>query len=272
MSFIERLLEGVQVKREEAQQRQALEIAAEEARRNDEEILTKGMEREQQVMQARERQRLEGVLGKFSVKERLEAIRDGVWKVGEIEPIIERPYTRYNAAGKPQLILPAEPPILQGYCLRYSYPVIIPIWKWDKAVVMETYSAVNGRGSYSIPQIVVTGYCEAENFDAVYITADQSRDEVNLSAISRCEPEYPWKKHSGIRNLKDGVGSMHFLPNDYYPQTSPVDGFHISTPDVLGKVIIDYCYEMIRNNRLPLQSEGEMQRSLVAARRDGRIR
>lgn len=259
MNFLERLMQGIDARFDGEQERQRREIVAEIAKREAEMALVKEREKRSQegsFVDPKQRQKLEAVLQRFSVKERLEAIRDGVWKVGEVEP----DYAKHTAIYKP--------PVLNGYNLEYRYPALghteHPI-AYGEGWTYTSESAINGRGSFRVPGAAIFGFAEGENIDFIQIVADWNHDAVELVAASRLEVGTV-QERGGLAGLSSSEefelpicrDLIRFHPAETYHYHHPevfVMGFSIDTPVILEELLVDWCYELTKGGRLPLQSQ-----------------
>lgn len=270
MSFIEKLLQGIDARFDEEQERSRREIAAGIARIKDEDAITKERERELQegsYFDPKERQRLKRVLERFSVKERLEAIRDGVWKAGEVQPY----YVHHISGGEPVIY---KPPVLSGYELEYRYPAVVhtkhPIAAMSGVWGRHEGNAVSGVSYGFSGGAVIHGFTEGENIDHILIAADFNqngvKDSVWLSAASRLAVD-SFENIGGLlpdsesNKLPKSVDLMRFNAEEAYGYLHPeaerfIAGFwRIKTPVILEELLVDWCYELTNRGRLPLQSQ-----------------
>lgn len=289
MNFLERLLQGIQAKAQAEQIAKERALAEEEAKRK-----TAEFSAEAEAVQRRARRLAEHtararktaeLLERFSVRESLQATRDGVWKVGEIEPVYYEPIPyRYNAKGEKEMVEPDGPSFIKGYCLKYSYPAPIPIYELGVAEE-RGYDVLGHGGSYTYkrPFYYVAGYSEGRKFDAVRITIPDYSDGASLRAINRCAEGTEEEEiflHGRIKGKSGDCQYGHFImpyTGNYsiYPDRSHTDPLLIKDPSGLAgleRILIDYCHAFTRANILPLQSEIQEQRRLVNLRRNGQIR
>lgn len=292
MNILERLLQGIRTREQAEQQLKLLKLQAsieEETKRRTFELSAAA-----EAVQRRARRldehtarahKTADLLERFNVRESLQAIRDGVWKVGEIEPVYYEPIPfYYNAQGERKIVEPDGPPFIEGYLLKYSYPAPIPIYEWGE-VEKSGYSVINFGGSHTYKQqyTYVAGYSEGRKFDAVRIIILDYSDGASLRAINRCAEgtnEEETFLHGRIKDVFGDYTYRHFIMPDtgnytIYPDRSHTHPLLIKDPsDLAGleRILIDYCHAFTRANILPLQSEIQEQRRLVNLRRNGQIR
>lgn len=270
MNFLERLMQGIDARFDGEQERQGREIAIEIARKEAEVLLVKERDKRLQkgaYFDPKERQKLEGTLTRFSVKERLEAIREGVWNVGEVKP----DYLQHYSGGEPVIY---KPPILGGYKLEYRYPAVVhtkyPIAA--KSGVWERHegNAVSGVSYHMVGGAVIHGFTEGENIDHILIAADfnqdGAKDSVWLSAVSRLAVD-SFDDIGGLlpgsesNKLPKSIDLMKFNAEEAYRYLHPeaerfIAGFwRIKTPVILEELLVDWCYTLTNRGRLPLQSQ-----------------
>ncbi len=233
--------------------------------------------RDENARQSVIKQEIKDALERYSVKERLEAIRDGVWKVGEVKP-----NDRTN----------------DGLYLIHTYPAAVPIMVRGTWTVPTHESPASGSGGpkeWTYSGWTHNGFFkEGRRFDAVVIraraTAHKSPGSSKFTATSS---NLVFDAGGGWYGLepKDNF-DWHYVPMEYRGSfTENYRHFHgygeigINSPSYLEMVITDYCHDIITNkristayykitehSRLPLQAEAEEQNNLIGLRQAGKIR
>ena len=266
MNILERLLQGIQAKQE--LERKAQEFEAEKAEREAKAVIARKVNsvREESAKESERNREIIETLERLSVRERLEAIRDGVWKVGNIYPIDEA----YRQEG--------DHPT--GYQLVSHYPAAIPILEKVRYTIMTqpSYASGHGGGPFSYTGLGRTGFSiEGYRYDAVTIMVQAGKHTpysgetfVRLEAVSGLNSKDSYQKAEHLlyegwsweyMNLTPGGDTTHALKNT-----------DISTPHFLEMLLTNYSHDIFKENRLPLQNEATAQKQLVVVREAGRIK
>lgn len=274
MHFLERLLRSIDAKVREEKQLLIQASANEAVKHEITESFKEAMLREKRAKFLKNKELAKKELERYSVKERLEAIRNGVWKVGEIEEGID------NALVAGTFIPPGVEYCSPGYYLIYSYPALIPIQGYFTK--HRWYDSPPGAGfGYSDVHVpIVNGFREGRRFDGLFIQF-YNRDYDNsvfAEAVSRCPNDingYIIDRYSSLEGAclvqyegEHKVYQPHPMFTAIYFQERERE---ICSPEELEDFLIDYSHRLIQDRRLPLQSEELMQRRLAAARQAGII-
>lgn len=277
MSFLERLLHGIQTREEIERKAQA--SAADKAEREARTIIAarESTLSEESTRQSVIAQEIKDTLERYSVKERLEAIRDGVWKVGEIRP---------NGSNN------------DGYYLIHTYPAAIPIMvrgTWTVPTYESPASGSGGPKEWTYSGWTHNGFFkEGRRFDAVVIRAKATTHKSpGSSKFTATSSKLVFDAGGGWYGPepKDNF-DWHYVPMEY--RSSFVENHKhfygygeigVSSPSYLEMVITDYCHDIITNkrlstsfykftehSRLPLEAQAEEQNNLMDLRQAGKIK
>ncbi|GEM_PF-3802624 len=269
MGFIERLLQGIQGKAEAEQKLKAQALADDEAKRKSSESFAEIWLSEKKAEFLAKTQFANRELERCRVIENLEAVRDGVWKVGEIKTIHKVMRTSLGDGKGGTLAGPIEEPIAHGIELIHTYPAAIPIMEGITRTIETRESPASSGGgemrTSTIGGIGFTGeYRTGRGFDAVIINAHASvygSSGLILEAGSGLLDEQGYTKMARLEDNR--YFDWHYSGLGYennYPYNFGKGRMHITSPSDLEAVITNYCHEIIKNNRLPTQNEAVAQR------------